>query len=221
MNGPPKLRAATLEEQVAIDNYKEASKASLAAATSYSDKLSTAGFSFATAYGAVIALVAPDDKPEPIVAVLPFVFFAAAVVLALLAQGKGIEADTPAEVSRLQSAVTSAIESKRHWSWAALGSLAIGIVVAGAIINAHYAEPAKSNESTEVNVLLTPAGAESVATACNSKSTSRLQGSVEAGAVLTARRVEIEIAAGLCGEADTDLSLPQSAIAVIASTAAS
>jgi len=41
------LRAATLEEQVAIDNYKEATKACLAAATSYSDKLATAGISFA------------------------------------------------------------------------------------------------------------------------------------------------------------------------------
>jgi len=47
INDAPKLRAATLEEQVAIDNYKEATKACLAAATSYSDKLATAGISFA------------------------------------------------------------------------------------------------------------------------------------------------------------------------------
>jgi len=80
------LRSETFSEKVVIDSYTAAATGALAAADAVADKIATAGFSIATAYAAVIALVAPKDSKSTMFVVSPFVLLGAAVVLALVAQ---------------------------------------------------------------------------------------------------------------------------------------
>ena len=86
MNQQSELRPPTLAENLAIEGYKTAITTALASVNGVCDKIVTAAFSVATAFGAVVALVAPKESPAPLLMALPFLLFAAAVALALYAQ---------------------------------------------------------------------------------------------------------------------------------------
>jgi hypothetical protein len=69
--GIPRL---TFEEQTAVTAYEKAVSDALSAADSAAEKLITAAFSIATAYGALVALVAPKEETRSLVLGLPFIF---------------------------------------------------------------------------------------------------------------------------------------------------
>lgn len=192
------LRSLTISEQVALENYKGASKEALSAASSVADKIVAAAFSFATAYGAVIALVAPEEAPEPVVAALPFVFFALAAGLALWGQSRGVGLTNSTEVADLEKAVNGAVVAKRRWSQGALALLVIGVIVAGVIMHDNYAEPAQGDSSIAVEAWLTPAGKVFVGNACGGAEVTKLRGTVESKEALSAMRVGLTVAKAMC-----------------------
>jgi hypothetical protein len=214
MNGI-QLRAPTFDEAVAIDNYKAASKEALAAANGVGDKIVAAAFSFATAYGAVIALVAPKESPALVVVVIPLLLLAAAAVLALWSQSIGVKIAPTDEVSNLRTAVNSAISAKRWWSRGALATLVVGVVIAGIVVNDNYAEPAKKDSPVAVQVFLTPAGARFADKACGGGVRDGFEGTVESASSLTAERVGVMVAASGCAAGASTLYLDQKLIAAL------
>jgi hypothetical protein len=213
------LRAPTFDEQVAIDNYQGASKEALTAANSVGDKIVTAAFSFATAYGAVIALVSPEEKPEAVVAVIPFVLLALAAVIALYSQSRGVKLEGSTEVSQLRSVVNTAITTKRRLSWAALVLLALGVAVAGAIVYDQYGQPEKE-KPVAVQVWLTPAGVDFANQACGGGVTAKVDGTVASAGDLENERVGINVAKASCAAGPSTLYLDKDLIAGVRGPAA-
>lgn len=213
------LRAPTFDEEVAIENYKGASKEALTAANSVGDKTVAAAFSFATAYGAVIALVSPEEKPEALIAVIPFVLLALAAVLALYSQSRGVELEGSTQVSALRGVVNEAIKTKRRLSLAALILLALGVAVAGAIVYDQYGQPEKE-QPVAVQVWLTPAGVDFANQACGGGVTSRVAGTVTSTDALASERVGITVSKASCASGAGTLYLDKDLIAGVRQPAA-
>jgi hypothetical protein len=191
------LRSPTFDEEVAIDNYRNASKEALSAANSVADKIVTAAFSIATAYGALIALVKPEETPSPIAAVIPFALLAIAVGIALYAQSLGIGLAGGDELEKLQKAVKDTVGAKRLWSRVALACLALGVLVAGILVNDVYAKPAPKSP-VPVHVWLTAPGVESLKKTCGEKQDAVIAGKVKAIEDLEKRSIPLEVAAKAC-----------------------
>jgi hypothetical protein len=209
---PPTLRAPTFDETVAAENYKGASKEALASANSVADKLVAASFSFATAYGAVIALVAPEGSPEPIVVAIPFILFAAAAGCALWAQSEGLALQGTADLAQLRESVNGLIATKRRLSRVALGALVLGVILAGLVVRGNYAEPAKANAAVDVLVFFSPSGRAFVQSACGAPF-STLHGTVENTAALSEERVGLAVTKKKCPPQGGVLYLSQRQIA--------
>jgi hypothetical protein len=209
------LRAPTFNEEVAIDNYKAASKDSLSSATSVADKIVTAAFSIGTAYGAVIALVAPKDTPAPLVAAIPFALLALAIVSALYAQSIAVAVAGTDDLDSLTSAVNDTAHKKRKWGRIALALLTAGIIATGIIIREEYSEPAKEGSPEPVEVLLTESGAQSVGSACGTAGQDRIMGTVEDADSFSADPLQLTVTEDACRDAPGTLSLPKTAVALV------
>jgi len=191
------LQALTFDQVVAVDNYKNASKEALGAVNSVADKIVTAAFSVATALGAVIALVAPEETPSPIEIGIPFLFLAGAVGAALFAQSIGIDLAGGEAIDKLHKTVKDTVKRKRKWSRVALLSLAIGMLAAGILVREAYAEPAES-EPVSVRLWLHKTGIESLASTCSTPSGRSIRGTVKTIDDLEKRSIPIEVTKKAC-----------------------
>jgi hypothetical protein len=214
MNGAPALRAPTFAESAAIDTYKEAVTGALSSADSVSDKIVTAAFSVATAFGAIVALVTPKDSTSHYLVALPFVLLAAAIGAALYAQSRAVPIKPTDDLTTVKSSVDSTVRSKRLWGRVALAALAAGMLVAGGVLVSTYRESTKKSTPTAVQLWLTPAGASTVARACGPGTPSPLKGTVADPKQLAAATVEIKVDATACPGGAGLLVLPRAAIAV-------
>ncbi|HEY1853043.1 MAG TPA: hypothetical protein VGG40_00520 [Solirubrobacterales bacterium] len=212
MNGP-QLQAPTFNQLVAIENYKSASKEALSAANSAGDKITAAAFSFATAYGAVIALVEPKETPAAVLAAIPFALLALAAVLALYAQSIGISIAGTDDVDKLKDAVDSAITAKRRWAWGALALLAAGVIVAGLIVGDKYAGPAQSSSPIQVEVWLSQPGLKVAEEVCGGSVKTMIEGTVASTDALSDERVGLTVNKASCGSGAGTLYLSQWLIA--------
>jgi hypothetical protein len=210
----PQLRALTVDELVAVDSYKSAASGALEAADKLADKIVTASFSFATAYGAVIALVAPKDSTQPLIVVLPFALLGIAVGLALYAQSMAVGIQEGAQLAALRTSVSSVVDQKRSWGRGALAVLTVGLLVAGYVLHEKYAEPAEDDSAAVVQIWLTAAGTSYVADACGNEGVAQVDGVVEKVDTLSASRVPLIVDATACPDGAGTLFLPQRAIAV-------
>jgi hypothetical protein len=207
----PQLRAATLAESVAIKTYTAAVEGSLKSGDEAGDKLATAAVSVATAYGAVIALVAPKDSTAALVVALPFIAFALALVLGLWAQSLGINATPNDELPKLQSSVETLVKKKRCLNRIALAVLGLGLLGAGVVVAEKYQSPPKA--STAAVVWLSPAGRADVWASC-SKPLKMITGDVDPS-TLDDAWLTIKAPKPQCPSASNTLVLPASAIASV------
>jgi hypothetical protein len=157
------VRGVTPGEESVFEAWREAIKKSLDSADDAAGTILTAAFSLATAYGALIGLVAPDDDPGPILLGLPILFFAAGAVFALLAKTRGVEVSTTSDVDRIVTSIKGAVDSKRFRASWAIGVMVAGIVVAAAVIVFSYAG---SPEPVSVTARLTDLGISSLTDSC-------------------------------------------------------
>lgn len=209
MSATPELRPVTYAESVAIDAYRDAIARALDAAGSASDKIAAAAVSVATAYGALIALVAPKDSTQPLVVAIPFAFLAITLALALWAQAHGISVSPTDKVDVLWENVTGVIKAKRVTNTIALVMLALGLVCAGVIVADKYREPAESPSAKAATVHLSRSGSASVAATCGT-ARDRVNGRVDP-AKLGDAWVTIEAPEG-CPEAGGSLVLAADAV---------
>ncbi len=166
-HGVPKLEGLTFGEAVGVDNYKGALNGALAGADSLADKIVTAALAVGSAYGAVIALVAPKDSATPWQVVWPFVPLAGAVGLALWAQSRSVSIATEDEVDKVVATINSTISEKRKYGRWALYALIAALILAGVIVAKYYGPSAKTDsQPANVTVYLNAAGAKAVGVAC-------------------------------------------------------
>jgi hypothetical protein len=206
------LRTPTYAETISIESYKTSAGTALSDANSFADKIVTAAVSIASAYGAVIALVAPKGDPSPIAVAGPFVALAVAVAAALYAQSIGVNLDPTNDLDTIRSRIVSSVSSKRIWAGAGLFLLAVGMVWAGIVVHDTYGKPAK-DESKAATLFLTSDGAKLVRTACGS-SVTQIDGKVGSASALADKRVALKVSAKDCPGGAGTLSLPQTAITV-------
>jgi hypothetical protein len=196
---------------VSIDAYTAAATGALAAADGVGDKIATAGFSIATAYAAVIALVAPKDARSPIFVVLPFVLLAAAVVLALVAQSVPVSLDPTNDTQVIADRISSTISTKRQWLFGGIVALVAGLIVGGVAVYETYGPGADSKPNTPVSIWLTPVGRQLVTAACGT-SANPLVGAVKGTEALSASTVPVIVAQAQCPKGAGTLVLPRRAI---------
>jgi hypothetical protein len=207
------LRAPTFDEQIAIDDYKSAMSNALSSADTAADKIVTAGFSFATAYGAVVALVQPKGSTAPEIIAAPFAVLVLAVASALWAQSAGIAVDAQTTTADVRSRVTTAIEKKRLRNRAGLALLVVAMALAGTVLYSTY-RPAAST-STTVTLWLSPTGAALVDKACNTKQASQITGRVKSLSDLSSKLVPVAVDGTGCPNGAGTLLIPQSGISVV------
>jgi hypothetical protein len=210
------LRSLLFDETVAIDNYKEAAKAALSSASDVADKIVTAAFSVATAYGAAVALVKPKDSSSPLLIVAPFAALALTVGLALYAQSIGVSTKTTTTTEQAKSIVAGAITKKRLFTWLALAVLVAGMLVAGIAVYSTY-RPTAGKTTKTVTVWLTPAGTKLVDQACKAQNVTQITGEVDDLTDLSSKRIEIAVGASACAAGAGTLVLPQTAVSVASS----
>lgn len=154
----------TWEETVLVDAHKAALEKALESSDGACGAILTACFSLATAYGAVIALVAPKETQATLLVVSPFVLLAAGAVVALVGKASGISLDDFGTTDQVKDHVVTAVGTKRKASWGAVACAAAGVVLAGYVVFATYSEPVATDEANDI--VFTPAGRQQVQAAC-------------------------------------------------------
>jgi hypothetical protein len=132
------IRPPTYQETVLLAAYTEAVKAALEAANKSAELIATAAFSIATAYGALVGLVAPKQSQAPIIVGLPFAALAAAVIAGLVGRMMALSLNVANDVDAIRRALEGAITRKRWAAGIALGAVAIGLVMAGYVVVTTY-----------------------------------------------------------------------------------
>jgi hypothetical protein len=211
LNPGTALRPLSFEEQVAVDNYKKATSESLAATGEMADKIVTAAFSVATAYGAVVALVAPKDSASPILVVAPFAVLALALGIALWGEGIGVPVTSATTTEDARTSVTNTIGTKRLLNNIALSVLVVAMALAGYVLY-HTYRPSAGSKMT-VTIWLTSMGSHLVDQACG-MSTPQIRGQVDDLSDLSSKRVQISVDKTACKSGAGTIVLPQAAIDV-------
>jgi hypothetical protein len=206
------LHSLTFAEHVVVEGYKAAAAKAVSDADTLADKIVTASFSVATAYGAVVALVTPKDSPSTMLIVAPFVVIAGAIGLALLAQSFTLPLQVSNDFATVQASLASTTSKKRWTGRGALAVLAIGVALAGYAIYETYGPGAEEDKpSTAVELWLTTAGEVVMTDACGT-SKSPVSGMIHDTSELSETRVEIVLDATVCTNGAGTLVLPQKAI---------
>ena len=212
--GDSDLEPLDWEDEVFIDVHKTAVEKALESSDGACGTILTACFSLATAYGAVIALVAPKDQQAPLLVVAPFVLLVAGAVVALIGKAAGISLDRFATTGQVKKLVEDAVGQKRKASWWAVGFAAAGVILAGIVVFATYSEPDEfAAENSEI--ILSNAGKAHVADVCGDEAES-----VFGNATFSERWVTIELndeSTANCGGVMT-LTLPAASVAYVRST---
>jgi len=164
----PQWRPASFDEKVLMDAYTTAANKAVESTDSACGTLLTACFSIVTAYGAAIALVAPKDEQSPVVVLTPFVLFAIGAVAAMIGKAASVNLDAVATVSDTRSRITRVAGKKRICGWVAVGALAIGLVVAGYVLNAMFGQPTAEATANQ-QITLTAEGAALLAEPCGTQ----------------------------------------------------
>jgi hypothetical protein len=207
------LEPPTFGQVVYIDSYQEGIKAALASADSACEKILTAAISLTTVYGAVIALVAPKEKAADIWVTLPFVGFAAAVVICMWAQSKGIEFAQDDKVSTVKEKITGIINSKRGLARLAVVVLAASLVGAGVIVNKEYGKPPTDAGADKVAVTLSPEALEVLSKSCDGTQ-NPVRGEIKKSE-FPGDLVAITVGAGDCPAGAQTFSLPRESVALV------
>jgi hypothetical protein len=213
LNEEIKLRALSFDELVAIDNYKSATSNALAATAAMADKIVAAAFSVGTAYGAVVALVAPKDSASPLLVIAPFAVLALALGIALWGEGIGVPITSTTTTEQARTSVTSTITTKRRWNNAAIVVLVVAMALAGYVLYDTY-RPTAGSKMT-VTIWLTSAGARLVDQACGMQGTLQIKGQVENLSDLSSKRVQVDVDKTACKSGAGTIVLPQAAIDVV------
>jgi hypothetical protein len=206
------LRSPTYAETVSIETYKTSAGTALSDADSFGDKIVTAAASLATAYGAVIALVSPEDTAAPLLAAAPFALLALAVAAGLYAQSIGVSIDETNELKVIRTRIATAVSDKRSAGHVGLVFLIVGVALAGYIINESYGGPADESKRS-AQIWLTPAGERLIEDACGSSAT-EVTGEVDEDAEPDARHLSVALDANACASGAGTLVLPSRAISV-------
>lgn len=144
---PGTFRPPTLGEEALFESYKEAMKQALAAANAASDKVLTAAFTLATAYGALLGLVKPKDTAVPLLGVVPFIALGAAAVIAASALLVGLRigptpSSLPRTVEGFLTDLTGTISAKQRRSGWAVVAMAVAMIISGIVVFVLYAPAA-------------------------------------------------------------------------------
>jgi hypothetical protein len=206
------LRGETFSEKVAIDSYTAAASGALASTDGVGDKITTAAFSIATAYGAVIALVSPKDSRSPPLVVSPFVFLAIAVVLGLIAQSVKVDLTPTNDTGVIASRIDSTLSGKRKLLALAMVALVAGLILSGVAVYKTYGPGAAKTPSTSVSIWLTPAGKQLVEDSCGNSATPFV-GTVNGTDALSGTSVAVTVTKAQCPKGGGTLVLPRRAIA--------
>jgi hypothetical protein len=217
VTGNGELQSLTFAQHVVVEGYKAAAAKAVSDADTLADKIVTASFSVATAYGAVVALVTPKDSQSPTLIVAPFVVIALAIGLALLAQSFTLPLEVSNDFATVKSNLASTTTKKRWTGRGALAVLAIGVALAGYAIYETYGPGAEDKPSTSVQLWLTPAGNTVMTKACGS-STSPVSGLVDGTSALSETRVEVELDTTSCPDGAGTVVLSQKAISIAKTT---
>ncbi|MCP4303566.1 MAG: hypothetical protein GY788_01510 [bacterium] len=190
-------------EQVQIlEAYKSAYKSAIEGVNASCGKITTASFSLATAYGAVLALVKPKDEVAVIWVVLPFAGFALAALCGLAGHTDAISGKPSAEYDVMETEVTGTIDRKAQWAYSGLGFLVVAVFVAGLVTYGRYGQQTPTETSTEVTVQLSTTGEELVASLCDGGGGAQLTAD---SATVSDSSIELTAVAE-CGAADLTLA---------------
>jgi hypothetical protein len=203
-------------EQILWDAYKEGIKGAIEAADSASDKVLTAAFSIATAYGALVGLVKPSEAASPVAIGAPFFVLGIAAIAAMLALTRTMKPADTSNLETLKGAVTGKLLWKRVWTGIAVAVMAVAIGLAGYVVVDNYAVAESDAEETlhaSVQVLAPAGGKDALARACPGVTTGELEGEVHTD-TLDQQFIAVDVGAGVCGKAET-IRVPSAQVAVI------
>jgi hypothetical protein len=136
--GNIKLRPVSLEEEIALEAYREAIKAGLASADGAADKILTAALSIGTAYAGLLALVKPEKEAAPTVLALPFIAFGVAALFGAWALSKGVQSLSELNVDKVRSAVDDTLKAKRLRIGVGILGIVAGLGLAAFVVFSAY-----------------------------------------------------------------------------------
>lgn len=210
---PAKVRAPDFYEQAVIQAYRDGLAKGWESADGAAQAILTASFSIATAYGALIGLVAPKDDPGPIVLALPFVGFAIAALAAMWARARSMAIVDSNQLDDVTDAFRTGLEGKRFAAWVAVGALVLSLIVAGFVLADTYGSVKEDPATTAATVYLTPEAAAGLEPVCGGP-VGTLTGSV-ANASIGAEFLVIDVDANVCGDQAASLRIPRSAVSAV------
>lgn len=194
------VRPLSFEEQTAVAAYEKAISDALAAADSAAERLITAAFSIATAYGALIALVAPEDETKSWILGLPFLPLMGAAIAAMVAHTVGIDVDITGDIQLVTRRIESSIVSKRRPAWIALVLMVVAVAVAGWIVVDRYSGGETASDDLSVTIWVTPSEAQKLVSVCGT-TTASISGLAKAEALSsTAPFLSLKPEARSCGD---------------------
>jgi hypothetical protein len=202
----PKLTPLSFEQSMLVETYREGYKASIASANGSCEKITTGAFALATAYGALIALVVPEDAVPGWMVAAPIVGFVVAAVLALTGHVVGQDGAPTADYADMQNDVKSTLQRKRKLAWAAIAVLAGGICFGGIVTYVQYGSPAEEPAQTS-QVELTSDGVDLVSSLCGNVTTTTLHAEQVTVAPESVTLGKVRECSG------ADLTLPSGAVA--------
>jgi hypothetical protein len=182
------IEPPTFDEFLLIETYKEAYKTSISSLDGACDKSVAAAFSLATAYGALLALVAPQGQVHGVAVGLPFAGFAGAALLALLGRSLGVEGAPTSDFDQLKSRTVDSVDGKRSWVRWSVVLLCMSVLGAGVLVFLRYGG-AEAAEGPPKHIALTAEGQEIVEEMCGG----------EIGSSLTARTISAEAEMAVLG----------------------
>ena len=213
-----RVRPLSYVEETAVTAYEKAITDALSSANSAAEKLIAAAFSIATAYGALIALVAPEDETKSWILGLPFLPLMGAAIAAMYALTRGIDVDITSDITLVTERVEKSVTDKRNPSWVALALMVIAIAIAGWIVADRYSGGEKASEDLSLTVWVTPSEAERLASVCGATTKSIAALAAEEALGSTAPLLSLKPETGSCGD-HARLVIPKAHIVAIASGA--
>jgi hypothetical protein len=211
-------RPLTYTEETARVAYEKAISDSLTSATSSAEKLLTAAFSIATAYGALIALVAPENETKSWILGLPFLPLMGAAIAAMVALTLGISADITNDIEKLTERIENSVKAKRIPSWIALGFMVVAVAIAAWVVVDRYGGGATPTGDTSVTIWVTPSQAKELASVCGTPTASISGLTAEDGLESTAPLLTLKPEAGSCGD-HAQLVIPKARVVAVSSSA--
>lgn len=128
------LSAPSIGQTAVLAAYTEAIKGALTAADSAAAAVGAAAFSLATAYGALVGLVAAKPAPPSFVLVLPFIGFAASAVVSTWAKFFGAEIDSENGIAEIQHILRRNIRWKRTLGSIGLATIVVSMIGTGILV---------------------------------------------------------------------------------------